>query len=42
MLKGEGGEVEDKSDAQHVRVFWDMAHGNELASCDLWELDLKV
>lgn len=26
---------------QHVRVFWDMAHGNELALHDLRELTLK-
>lgn len=34
--------MEDGSDVQHVRVFWDMAHGNELALHDLRELDLKV
>lgn len=27
--------MEDGSDAQHVRVFWDTAHGNELALHDL-------
>lgn len=28
---GDGEEVEDLSGAQHIRVFWDTAHGNELA-----------
>lgn len=33
--------MEDGSDVQHDRVFWDMAHGNEQALHDLRELALS-